>query len=254
MRPTAVGVVVAAVVLAGCSTPVARTEDEQSASPAPAEQTSSTPAVAEPTPTPTDDPTFVEDSFSDTFSGWDVVEPGRGVAAEIMGYRDETYFMRAEPPNLGFVSFAPIQGDPPEGDVAVQADVRITAGRGSAGVVCRGAIDRTAGYLASIDSRGGYSVLRVGGTAPRPLTEPGAKDAALRDVSEWNTMRLECIGVEDDTTLRLYLNDQLVAEIVDPDPLAVTGEVGLFITPAGRGRSVEATFDNFLAERQAASI
>lgn len=253
MRHGAIAVLTVAAVVVGCSTPARPTDGNETNAPSPAEDNSSAPAVSEATPTPTEGPTIVEDFFSDAFSGWDVVEPGRGIAAEVMGYRDDSYFMRAEPPNLGFASFAPIEGDPPEGDIAVQADVRFTSGRGSAGLVCRGGTDRTAGYLASIDTRGAYALLRLGGTAPRPLTEPGAEDAALGDTAEWNRVRLECIGVEDDTTLRLYLNDQLVAEIVDPDPLAVTGEVGLFIAPAGRGRSVEATFDNFLAERQAAS-
>ena len=67
-------------------------------------------------------------------------------------------------------------------------------------------------------------------------------------------MRLECTGTEGDTTLRLYLNEQLVTEINDPEPLGDGGEVGLFVLPQRRGDMFEAVFDDFLAEPHAASI
>lgn len=253
IRRPAAAVVVAVVVLAGCGR-LDMPEGEQgtAAAPTPTNQ----PARPTPEESPSHDSTFIEDPFSDAFSGWDVVEPGQGIAGEIMGYRDETYFMevRARAPNFGFPSFAPIEGEPPEGDIAVQVDVRIPRGRGAAGVICRGSTDQATGYTASINTRGGYAMVRRGGTAPRPLTDPGASDPSLRDVTGWNTLRLECIGSEDDTTLRLYINDQLVTEILDPDPLPAAGDVGLFVTTIYRSRRVDAQFDNFFAERQRASI
>ena len=254
-RWPAAAMVAAMVLLSGCARLGIPTDEEPAATaPPPVAEESSAPATPEAPASPSENPTFVDDAFDDAFSGWDVVEPGQGIAGEIMGYRDETYVMEVQPPNTGFPSFAPIEGEAPEGDIAVQADVRIPRGRGAAGVICRGAADQATGYLASINTRGQYALVRLGGTAPRPLTDPGASDPALGDASEWHTMRLECLGTQDDTTLRLYINDQLVTEILDPDPLAFTGEVGLFVTPIYRSRRVQAQFDNFLAERQAASV
>lgn len=215
-------------------------------------------ATSEPADAPSDEstaPATIADSFTDDFSGWDVVGPGQGVAGEIMGYKTSNYFMRIEPPNRGFASYAPkvIEAEPLAGDVAVEVDVRLDGPRGSAGVLCRGAADGSSGYLAAIAADATYGILRIGGNAPRPLTDVGATDPSLREVEDWNTLRLECTGSQGDTTLRLYLNDQLVAEVIDPEPLADGSEVGLFVLPRRRGDTFEALFDDFLAEPHAAS-
>lgn len=256
-RWRAAATVLAMVLLTGCARLGVPEEDGPAAAPTPVEEESSAAATPVPTDSPTENPTFVADSFSDQFSGWDVVEPGKSTAGEIMGYRDEGYFMAVRPPTPGFLSAAPIAGDAPHGDVAVQAEVQLARGRGHAGVFCRGAADLSPpshAYLGGIDTDGSYGILRVGGSASRLLTEPGVTDPALRRTDRRNTVRLECIGIEDDTTLRLYINDTLVTEIVDPAPLAPSGEVGLFAIATLRRGSFDAAFDNFVAERQAASI
>ncbi len=214
------------------------------------------PPALEPTEEPSDalaEVTFLEDPFDDPFSGWNVMPATLARGGQVTDYRRGAYAMQVRPPSFGFVSPAPIDGDPPEGDVAVEAAVRIPSGRGNAGVFCRGAPDLATAYLAGVGTRGGYGILRIGGNAPRPLTEPGTTDPALRDVARWNTVRLECLGTEDDTTLRLYANDRLIAEVVDPEPLPDAGEVGLFVMRAGAGRTIDALFDDFLAERQSPS-
>lgn len=212
------------------------------------------PETAEDPTDSTDEATYVNDRFGDPFGGWDVVEPGQAKTGEIMGYRRGAYAMRIRPPNAGFAAVAPIDGDPPEGDVAVEVDVRLAAGRGNAGMFCRGAPDGSASYLAGVGTAGGYGIIRIGGDAPRPLTEPNVTDPALREPGKVNRLRLECLGTEGDTTLRLYANNKLIAEVVDPEPLPAEGEVGLFVLAGGRRASFDAVFDNFVARPEAASV
>ena len=198
--------------------------------------------------------TYVNDNFGDQFSGWDVVARGQTRTGEIMGYRDAAYTMRSRPPATGFASVAPVDREPPEGDVAVEVDVRLAAGRGTAGLFCRASPDGSSSYLAGVGTDGGYAILRIGGDAPRPLTEPNVTDPALRDPRQVNRLRLECIGTEGDTTLRLYANDKLITEVADPEPLPAAGDVGLFVLAATPRATLDAVFDNFLARREAASV
>lgn len=210
-----------------------------------------------PSPTPTEltgDEPFVDESFNDEFSGWEVVEPGQGIAGEVMGYVSGEYVMKARPPNRGFATPAPVPGEPSAGDVIVETRLKFDRGRGLAGVFCRGSEDHAEAYLAALDTKGRYTILRLGGNAPRPLTEPGATDPAFKKATDWNTVTLECLGTEDDTTIRLSINDRLVAEVVDPDPLDSAGELGLFVTPARKGDRLDARFDDFVAKPAVASV
>jgi hypothetical protein len=230
---------------------------EQEAAPAqePATSAPSDPAPA--TEAESEDPTFIEDSFLDEFSGWDVVRAGKGRKGEVLDYVDGSYHVGLTGPATGTASAAPYQGSAPDGDIAVQAVVRIDAGRGVAGVFCRGSADGREGYVAGIGPKGSYSIIRAGGNAPRPLTSPHARDAVVGPPGSDNTVRLECLGSGDspDATLRLYVNDQLVAEVIDPDPLDDDARaVGVFALRHSPRAPLEAIFDDFVARRHATTV
>ncbi len=180
---------------------------------------------------PVADSLFVDD-FSDTGSGWDREQYDGGST----DYLDGQYQI------LVTDSEADYWANPGLDFTDVRVETLATKAGGpddnDFGLICR---YQDAGnfYYFVISSDGYAGVLKVNDRETTALgTGKLEPSAAIRQGSATNLLAAECVG----STLRLYVNDELVVEVVDPD--FARGDVGLiagtFATPG-----VDIRFDDF---------
>ncbi len=167
------------------------------------------------------------DDFSDENSGWDRTSYDGGV----LGYTESGYRISITLPNNLFWA------NPGQNfeDVIVEVDAQLTAGGedNAFGVICRYQ-DAENFYALMVGSDGDYAIRkRVAGSDSLEIIsgdELGSSEAVLAG-NEVNHVKAECLGDE----LKLYVNDELLAEVTDADISA--GDVGLI---AGTFESPEA--------------
>ena len=105
-----------------------------------------------------------------------------------------------------------------------------------AGVMCRADVSNNGdGYYFMINANG-YVSIRIGqGDDVSPLVDWQASDAVHTGIDQ-NTIRAVCVGEQ----LAMYVNDELVAEVVDGT--YSSGYAGMAVAAGGNG--VDMSFDN----------
>ncbi|GAA3131440.1 hypothetical protein GCM10020001_062040 [Nonomuraea salmonea] len=135
---------------------------------------------------------------------------------------------------------APV-AEPQEG-VVVSATARLRGGAGAYGVWCHGSARSGDRYEFGVDGTGKVSIVkRRTGTDGVTLYGPAAvpKTAAYRVVAE-------CGSGGDAVGLRLWVNEQLVAQVSDGDSPYGPGEAGVHAASAP-GQTVHVSFESFAA-------
>lgn len=246
-----------AILLAGAQSPSSTPDKEELLSLA--EDMSAAVASAEPTgealelpPSPEPGDVVFEDDFEKE-GEWDLVfptdPPGRPLSRYVNGrfelgidgagarWNDTTEFKDKALHEIGD-AIVEIDAEEIEGDTARW------------GVMCR--LEKGGGwYLSVIGADGFAGVFRA--TAPdRPLNFLSVipESAEVRDAvaAGQHKIRLDCAG-DPIARLSLYVNDELITEALDDDPLG-PGAVGLWVESQGAATSVQ--FDNFLVSEGAA--
>jgi hypothetical protein len=197
-----------------------------------------------PTPEPTIAQVLFRDDFSNPNSGWDVVN----VDHKSTDYQDGGFRLWINDEMLDIWS-VPHQYFP--GDVRVEVDATKIGGpdANDFGVICRYTED-DANYIYNfyffiISSDGRATIAIMTNSQQRYLTASGDMEpaAAVRTGNATNHIRADCIG----STLTLYVNGQMVAQVIDPTHPS-GGDVGL-IAGTWDEAGVEILFDNFVVTR-----
>ncbi len=202
------------------------------------------------TATPTVPPTFVlpagkEVLFFDDFSNpeqgtW----PTRYGPWGAMGYMAGGYRMTV---SLARTDVWAVAGLPPLDDVRVEVDAVAVSGSeyNSFGVLCRYQDDDNF-YFFVVSNAGFYSIIKKeGGDQYQLLPERQfARRDVIRPGGQVNRVQGECVG----NTLRLYVNDVLLAEVRDERTPLPPGDVGI-LAGAFTDAGVVIHFDNFLVTR-----
>lgn len=156
------------------------------------------------------------DDFTDENSGWDRTSYDGGV----LGYTETGYRIAISQPNMLFWA------NPGQNfeDMIVEVEAQLSAGGEDNffGVICRYQ-DAENFYALMVGSDGDYAIRkRLDGGALEIISgdELGNSTAILAG-NEVNQIKAECMGDQ----LRLYANDELLAEVTDDDIAA--GDVGL---------------------------
>lgn len=170
------------------------------------------------------------DDFTDVDSGWDRLENTH--------YQDDGYRIFIDMPRTRYWAKPYFNYE----DVVVEVDARLAGGEAdnALGLICKHQ-DEDNFYALMISSDGFFAIRkRFEGSELTLLT--GAtflpSEAILTSPDATNRLRAECIG----GALRLYVNQQPVAEVFDNDIAA--GDVGL-IASTFDADTTEILFDNF---------
>lgn len=200
--------------------------------PTPTLSPTSPPTLA-PTPTETAQETVLfADDFSDPNSGW----PAGQTVLSTFGYQSNAYHILSN----GIDSKPWVATERVYGDLRVYVDAQSISAdpNGSYGLLCR-IQDAQNFYYFVVTDGGAYDIGKYENGEFKTFFPEGWRQSydILRN-GEPNHLRADCIG----STLRLYLNDALLAEATDTD--FSSGMVGM---TAGslNDQSYEVLFDNF---------
>ncbi len=202
---------------------------------------------------------FGPDDFSNRSSGWreddseSVFYGYDGGAYRVLVRRPSTYLYstpRVYSAPAGRDA-APVELTRLEGDVHVGVNARyMSDARGYFGLVCRAG---DLGYIARIAPNGEWEILKgdVKGSEVRAVSlKRGRKffqgAAAIHPREFLYRLRLECLGAGP-TSVRLYVNDGLIGQVIDPEGLP-RGGAGLYVD-AQQEPGVEVVFDDFVISR-----
>ncbi len=159
--------------------------------------------------------TLFYDDFSDPTTGWD----RRTYDGGATDYVDGQYQILVTEPESDYWANPGLSFD----DVRLETTATKAGGPddNDFGVICR-YLDTGNFYYFVISSDGFGGILKVKSQVTTPLVAGGmlASDA-IHQGNAANSLAAECIG----STLRLFVNEQLVAEAEDPD--FASGDVGL---------------------------
>ncbi|WP_223167027.1 serine/threonine-protein kinase [Nonomuraea sp. SYSU D8015] len=129
----------------------------------------------------------------------------------------------------------------PDGGVIVSAKAALTGGTGEYGVWCHGSAASRDRYEFGVSGSGKVTIVKrgAGSTDGKTLYGPGnAQSAAV------NRIVAECGRSGNKVTLRMWLNERLVAEASDADAPYGPDEAGVYATAAATGE-VRVRFDSF---------
>ncbi|MFI6596128.1 serine/threonine-protein kinase [Nonomuraea sp. NPDC050536] len=126
----------------------------------------------------------------------------------------------------------------PGGDVVISARARLEQGKGEYGVWCHGKQGSAGRYEFTLNDQGKASIVRRrdGG---QPTILYGPADAKT---AQDNRIVAECAG----TTLRLWVNEELLAKVTDDQPFE-SGEAGVLAAPSG-DQAVQVRFATFAVQ------
>jgi hypothetical protein len=171
---------------------------------------------------------LVDDDFSDPNSGWRV-QPG-------YSYQQGGYHITAEEP--GDVPWATISAEFDDSSIYVDAEPVTEGFAGYFGLLCRLQANEDFYYFA-INNNGGYVIGKVKNGELVDLFPDGVRQSeVIKPGSQTNRLRADCVG----NTLRMYVNNVLLAEVTDPD--FRSGASGL-LAAAVENQGFEVRFDNF---------
>lgn len=132
-------------------------------------------------------------------------------------------------------------------DQVVETTIEEATGDDSttAGVACRGSLDDDLGYLFLIGTDGYYTIGDISGTAHALVNKNGKKRSDAIDPSGPNTVRGECVDAgKRGVRLTMYVNDEKVASVVDPDASPV-GTSAYVVVEVDRSRPANVSFSSF---------
>ncbi|MEU8104835.1 serine/threonine-protein kinase [Nonomuraea muscovyensis] len=169
---------------------------------------------------------------ADFTDGWEVGTSRAGTARA----EGTAYVLTVEP---GWRLWKSAPRREPGGAVVVSAEVRPERGAGEYGVWCHGAsgggryefVLSSANEAAIVKRAAGRRPVVLGGPAPARIADPGRVVA-------------ECRRDAKGATLRMWLNEALIAEATDTDDPLGPGEAGVHAAPAGR-QSLRVRFESF---------
>ncbi|MDF2711732.1 MAG: protein kinase [Nonomuraea muscovyensis] len=171
---------------------------------------------------------------ADFTDGWEVGTSRAGTARA----EGTAYVLTVEP---GWRLWKSAPRREPGGAVVVSAEVRPERGAGEYGVWCHGAsgggryefVLSSANEAAIVTRAAGRRPVVLGGPAPAParIADPGRVVA-------------ECRRDAGGATLRMWLNEALIAEATDTDDPLGPGEAGVHAAPAGR-QGLRVRFESF---------
>ncbi|MFI7635319.1 serine/threonine-protein kinase [Nonomuraea sp. NPDC049400] len=215
-------------------------------------------AVLAPSGPPDDLGVLYREDFTQTSGGWTgTYDPD---ASASYGYRtDGTYgldvekgseerwakapipFLIAKPTGTPNPSATPTPMLPSSVVVAVTAEVKRHTGTGEYGVYCHNVDDDDTYYEFALDTTGKARIRRIvdgaGGTLAQPVQVDGLPGKARLVAS--------CEQVGSAVRLTMWVNDQQVHQVEDPNGLG-NGYVGLFArTPKDERSMLKTTFDDF---------
>ena len=200
--------------------------------PSPTLSPTSPPTLA-PTPTETARETVLfADDFSDPNSGW----PSGQDSFSIFGYQSNAYHILSN----GVDSKPWVATERVYGDLSVYVDAQSISAdpNGSYGLLCR-IQDAQHFYYFVVTDAGAYTIGKYQNGEFKPFFPEGWQQSYdIVRGGETTHLRADCIG----STLRLYVNDALLAEVIDSD--LTSGMVGM---TAGslNDQGYEVMFDNF---------
>ncbi|MEV4572675.1 serine/threonine-protein kinase [Nonomuraea jabiensis] len=128
----------------------------------------------------------------------------------------------------------------PEGGVVVSAKATLEEGSGEYGVWCHGSARTGDRYEFGVSGSGKVTIVKRR-TGTRGTTLYGPADAQVAAV---NRVVAECGGSEGKVTLRMWLNERLVAQASDSDAPYGPGESGVHAASGATG-SARVRFDSF---------
>ena len=188
------------------------------------------------TPTAQTSNVLFSDDFSDTSTGWD-----QGSSADgLTDYKDGTYRIRVETPNLYFWA----NPGRSYGNVSIEVDAAKVDGPedNDFGLMCRYQ-DENNFYFARAASDGYYTIGKYAeGQLKFFLEDEWAITNVIKTGNSTNHLRLDCVGDK----ISFYINGNLMAEVSDDD--FPTGDLGLIAGSYNTG-GVEFAFDNFIVTR-----
>lgn len=191
--------------------------------------------------------TLLEDDFSTAENDFPEVEED-GASA---GYTDESqYSIVVEEAERDFFSFYFF--DESYQSLRVEVDVEQTEGAGDQayfGPICRAENgDRYAFYIAA---DGAFNIDRIVGDEPTfllPSQADGGEKSDAINADGPNRVSADCVGsIGGGARLLMYVNGELIADVVDDDPAALTDfNSGGFAVVAFDEAPIAAVFDNLL--------
>jgi len=176
-----------------------------------------------------------QDDFSDPSSGWDRVSDEDGVT----DYDEGSYRILVNTTNTDLWSNPDLDFDFTDTSIFVDATVSGGDEDNDFGLICRYQDDQNF-YFFVISSDGYYGIGKVSDNVQQLVgMESMPPSEVIRQGKLTNQLQADCIG----NTLRLYVNDTLLAETQDTD--FTSGNVGLMAGSfANPGTDVH--FDNFV--------
>ncbi len=186
-----------------------------------------------------------EDDFSDQNVGWELHFPGEPPGSASSYVQEQFQVTLDEAGGGRFNDTGEISKEYADfTDVSVEADVENAGAPESGwGLICREQKGETY-YAFVLTGEGRVNIVEsVAPTEPFAfLASLGPDEELASTFSEPHHMRADCVG-DDITRLSLYVNDELVAEGLDDDPLT-SGAAGMWTeSPPEVGAKV--LFDNF---------
>ncbi|MEV0998618.1 serine/threonine-protein kinase [Nonomuraea sp. NPDC050202] len=202
---------------------------------------------------------FRED-FTQTSGGWsgvydpeDTTSQGYradgtyGLDAEWDGGRDERWakapvpFLVSTPTGTPDPSASPTPMLPSSVVIAVTADVTKSVGSGEYGIYCHNSDQDDTYYEFGLDTKGSARIRRIvdgaGGTMAQPVQ--------VTDLGRKARLVAACEQAGSTVRLRMWVNDELVQDVEDPNGIG-NGTLGLFARTPQDGQSLlRATFDDF---------
>ena len=195
----------------------------------------------------TEEEVVLEDDFADSASGFTVSQNDTGS----LGYADGAYLIDALGAGTFKVSDTDLDGEAflggvsSLGDVRLEVDVAKAADEGPAmmGLVCRLVTNVPGYYAALFDADGYWQIRRFSGTVA--VLAESTPETMVRDVGDegGDRLRLDCVDGPQGATVSMHLNGDLIAEAIDPSPLAA-GSAGMAAGPRGASIRGAARFDD----------
>lgn len=176
------------------------------------------------------------DDFSDPTSGWPTIQNAQGE----YGYHQDGYHIFVYEIDAVFWAKTNRQDD----NVSIYVDASpVTAGtNGYYGLLCRIRDDQNFYYFV-IRSNGDYNIGKYKNAEFQPLfSEVWRQNNAINQGGQTNKLKADCAG----STLRFYVNDRLVGEVIDTD--FASGFSGI-VAAALDTQGFEVTFNNFRITR-----
>ncbi len=181
------------------------------------------------------EPALFSDDFSQTTSGWDLIQNETGSA----DYADGSFHIRLNGPNEFLISN---HSQSFEGDLSIEVDARKIDGTNDNyfGVICRYQ-DPDNYYLLMITS-GGSSVIGMMKDGEFGLISPGLAPLQMEGIkldTATNHIRADCIGEQ----LTLFANGKQVSLAYDSS--FVGGSIGLVAATGRIADNLDIRFDDF---------